>query len=104
MPAGDVYVLCRVLHNWPDDDCVRLLRRIRGATAAGGRVIVVEDLGQRDAPGGQVMDLLILLMLSGCDRSEDEYAGLLGAAGFAVRAVHPPRGRSAESAIEAVPA
>lgn len=122
MPEGaDVYVLCRVLHNWPDAQATALLRRIRQAMADGGRVIVIEDLIQPPAapeagpagsaqvsgtPGAEVMDLLILLMLSGCDRSESEYAGLLGQAGFAVTAVHPPplRGRSVESAIEAAPA
>jgi ubiquinone/menaquinone biosynthesis C-methylase UbiE len=122
MPEGaDVYVLCRVLHNWPDDEATALLRRIRQAMADGGRVIVIEDLIQppaapeagpagsaqvSGAPGAEVMDLLILLMLSGCDRSESEYASLLGQAGFAVTAVHPPplRGRSVESAIEAAPA
>jgi SAM-dependent methyltransferase len=122
MPGGaDVYVLCRVLHNWADEEAVALLRRIRQAMAAGGRVIVIEDLvqppadqtdpqartGQLAGPAGaEVMDLLILLMLSGCDRSESEYASLLGTAGFAVTAVRPPplRGRSVESAIEAAPA
>ena len=120
MPAGgDVYVLCRVLHNWPDEECAGLLRRIGRAMAPGGRVIVIEDLlpdpaAQRDRqvmseqagpepdrPGGQVMDLLILLMLSGRDRTESGYRELLARAGLVVRAVHPPRGRSAESAIEA---
>jgi SAM-dependent methyltransferase len=125
MPAGgDVYVLCRVLHNWPDEECAGLLRRIRQAMAPDGRVIVIEDLlpdpaaqgGRQAQPGdqtepeaqaererqsGQVMDLLILLMLSGRDRSEAGYRELLGRAGLVVRAVHPPRGRSAESAIEA---
>ena len=122
MPAGaDGYVLCRVLHNWPDEDALRLLRRIRGAIAPGGRLIVIEEFaagpggpaagpdGEPAGPapsGGQVMDLLILLMLSGCDRTEAEYRELLTGAGFAVRAVRPApaRGRSTESAIEAVPA
>jgi SAM-dependent methyltransferase len=130
MPAGaDVYVLCRVLHNWPDEDALRLLRRIRQAMATDGRIVVIEDLiqsatvrnkdlnqpaaGQEPgheatAPpgraGAEIMDLLILLMLSGCDRTESEYTGLLGRAGLRVTAVHQPRGRSVESAIEAVPA
>jgi SAM-dependent methyltransferase len=116
MPAGgDAYVLCRVLHNWPDGEAAALLRRIREVMAPGGRVIVLEDLVQpADGPGGateagqpgaEIMDLLILLMLSGCDRTQAEYTGLLAQAGFAVTAVHPPpRGRSVESAIEAVPA
>ena len=49
------------------------------------------------------MDLLILVMLSGCDRSEAEYRELLGRAGFTVTAVRPAplRARQAESLIEA---
>ncbi|HEY7146930.1 MAG TPA: methyltransferase [Streptosporangiaceae bacterium] len=122
MPAGaDVYVLSRVLHNWPDEQAAAVLARIRGAIAPGGRLLVFEELietgprdgqdghnGQAAPPGparGSVMDLLILVMLSGCDRSEAEYRELLAAAGFGVTAVRaaPVRSRQAESLIEAVP-
>jgi len=128
MPSGaDVYVLSRVLHNWPDEDAARPLRGIRAGIATDGRVIVVEELIQpasgpppgpdeaghaapdgppRRAPDGAgFMDLLILLTLTGCDRTGHEYAGLLSQAGFGVTEVHPPPpGRSVESAIEARPA
>ncbi len=52
------------------------------------------------------MDLLILLMLPGWDRTEAEYRALLTEAGFDVAAVWPPplRAPGAESALEAVPA
>jgi SAM-dependent methyltransferase len=106
MPAGaDAYVLCRVLHNWPDADALRLLRKIRAAMAPGGRLIVLEELvgepGERAAAAP--MDLLLLLMLSGWDRTGAEYRKLLTAAGFTVAAVRPPplRARQAESVIEA---
>ena len=122
MPAGaDLYVLSRVLHNWPDDEAAAVLRRIRDAIAGDGRLIVLEELIESGGPAagaagsgqpqparsgaGSVMDLLILVMLSGCDRSEAEYLELLGRAGFAVTAVRqaPLRARQAESAIEAAP-
>jgi hypothetical protein len=53
----------------------------------------------------QIMDLLILLMLPGCDRTEAEYRALLAEAGFEVSSVRsaPLRAPGAESAIEAVP-
>jgi hypothetical protein len=105
MPEGaDVYLLCRVLHNWPDDDALRLLNRIRGAMAAGARLVVFEELTGPGSSDTKVMDLLILLMLSGQDRSEAEYRDLLTRARFTVTAVRPPPrpGRSAESAIEAI--
>ncbi len=123
MPAGaDLYVLSRVLHNWPDDEAAAVLHRIRDAIAGDGRLIVLEELiesgGAASGPagaaggpeparaaGGNVMDLLILVMLSGCDRSEAEYRELLARAGFTVTAVRPAplRARQAESLIEAKP-
>lgn len=118
MPAGaDLYVLSRVLHNWPDDEAAVVLHLIRDAIAADGRLIVLEELIESGGPaggaepppdrgpGGSVMDLLILVMLSGSDRSETEYRGLLGRAGFMVTAVReaPLRSRQTESAIEAAP-
>ena len=123
MPAGaDLYVLSRVLHNWPDDEAATVLHRIRDAIDGEGRLIVLEELidsggamsgaaGGDDGPepartaSGNVMDLLILVMLSGCDRSEAEYRELLARAGFTVTAVRPAplRARQAESLIEARP-
>lgn len=117
LPAGgDVYVLSRVLHNWDDDDAARLLRRVRAAIAPGGRLLVFEELlaggGQAAVPGPaqaatrHLIDLLMLVMLAGCDRTEQEYRALLAGAGFQVTSVRqaPVRPGQAESVIEAVPA
>lgn len=112
LPAGaDIYVLSRVLHNWADDDAARLLGRVRDAMGGRGRLLVLEELTDQVAPPAQaarnaVGDLLILLMLSGCDRTEEEYRSLLSRGGFTVRAVRPAPARTGqvESAIEAVPA
>jgi hypothetical protein len=117
LPAGaDVYVLSRVLHNWDDGDAVRILRQVRTAIPSTGRLLVFEELIEQpespapDGPGpaaagAHVIDLLILLMLPGSDRTSAQYAELLGQAGFDVKAVRsgPLRARQAESVIEAVP-
>ncbi|MGC5342080.1 methyltransferase [Streptomyces sp. DT171] len=116
LPAGgDIYVLSRVLHNWDDERAGQILRRVREAMPDHGRLLVVERL-EAPVPEGaelsqqavqeRLIDLLMLVMLQGWDRSETEYRGLLEDAGFDVRAVHSPRTRSdrAERVIEAVPA
>jgi hypothetical protein len=118
VPSGaDVYVLSRVLHNWPDADAIRLLQVVRAAIPPDGRLLVFESLIEaaddgRDltgvgesGPAAHAIDLLILLMLPGRDRTLAQYTDLLGQAGFAVRAVRPGplRARQAESVIEAVP-
>jgi SAM-dependent methyltransferase len=109
VPAGaDAYVLCRVLHNWPDSAALRLLRGVRSAVAPGGRLIIFEELmGQPDGrTAASPIDLLLLVMLSGWDRTEAEYRELLASAGFTVVVVRPPplRARQAESVIEAIAA
>jgi hypothetical protein len=110
VPAGgDLYVLRRVLHNWNDENARRVLERIREAMTADARLLVLEELlptapeasssgaGAWAAPRTRIVDLLMLVLMEGRDRSVEEYTTLLEKSGFAVRSVAP-------GAIEAVPA
>lgn len=106
VPVGaDVYVLSRVLHNWDDAEAVRLLGGVRAAIPADGRLLIFESLVQAAGEETGLVDLLMLLMLPGSDRTLAEYSGLLDEAGFAVTAVRhgPWKNRNGESVIEAVP-
>ena len=91
-PGGDVYVLSGVLHNWPDDEAATILRRCREAMADGARLLVVEALRPAvpaAAPPVIFMDLLMLVLHGGRERSESEYRALLSAAGFELERVAP---------------
>ncbi|MDI5966984.1 methyltransferase [Streptomyces sp. SL13] len=114
LPAGaDVYALSRVLHNWDDEGAAAILARVRQAVPPHGRLLVFEYLEDTaPARGGdpldtqaKLIDLLMMVMLDGHDRSREEYTALLEAAGFAVRSVDASRVRASrtESVIEAVP-
>ncbi|GAB3213425.1 methyltransferase [Marinactinospora thermotolerans] len=86
-PGSDVYVLCRVLHNWNDEECVRILRNCREAMAEDGRLLIVERVIGSD-PGDLLpllFDLHMMVVMGGCERSEAQYAALLGAAGLDLR-------------------
>jgi hypothetical protein len=106
-PDGDLYVLRRVLHNWDDASAGRLLERVRAAMPAGARLLVIEDLlptapegastGAWNAPRQRIVDLLMLVLMEGRDRTAAEYATLLADNGFAVKSLAP-------GAIEAIPA
>jgi hypothetical protein len=93
VPVGaDVYVLCRVLHNWPDDVCVDLLTRIRAVIAPSGRVLVLEQQLDPQGPStlaARLADLLMLVTTPGRDRTAVEYGDLLRAAGFTVASTKP---------------
>lgn len=88
--AGDVYVLKSVLHNWDDERASRILSRCRAVMKDGTRLLVVERLlPEQWADSEQhracaASDLNMLVALSGRERTEAEFRGLLGAASFTV--------------------
>jgi hypothetical protein len=91
VPTGcDLYLLKSVLHDWSDDDCVRILRSIRQALSATARLLVIErlvpDVPQHD-PETVWLDLHMLCVTGGRERTREEYRGLLAAAGLSLRRV-----------------
>jgi hypothetical protein len=82
--GGDAYLLKGVIHDWPDDEVVRILRNVRRAAGAGKHVLLVELVlprHHRDFPGNW-LDLEMLLVLSARERTAEEYGRLLKLAGF----------------------
>jgi hypothetical protein len=105
VPAGcDAYVLKWVLHDWSDGACVRILGACRRAIAArAGTVVLVEMVleERRPAPSKLAMDVAMMSLTGGRERTAREYGELLRAAGFALRRVVPTA--SPLSVLEARP-
>lgn len=82
--GGDAYVLRNVLHMWNDEDCVQALRNVAGVAAPGARVFVIELVLPEtpDHPFPPMLDLLMLLILGGRERSAAQFAAVLEAAGL----------------------
>jgi hypothetical protein len=82
--GGDVYVLKNVIHDWPDDDPVKILGNVRTAAGAGKHVLLVEFVIPRHGREflGKWMDLGMLVAAAGRERTADEYGQLLARAGF----------------------
>ncbi len=85
VPAGgDAYILKNILHDWPDDKAVQILRNVRTAAGPRAAVLLIELVipkHDRDFPGKWV-DLEMLLNLGARERTADEYQALLGRAGL----------------------
>ena len=81
---GDIHLMSWILHNWNDEDCVRLLRRSRAAIRPSGRLLTIEHVlqGGNTYDFGRVSDLAMLVTFGGRERTESEYRELLDAAGF----------------------
>jgi len=85
VPAGgDAYLLAHIVHNWDDEQATAILRTIRAVIPAGGRLLLVEaPLPDDDAPHfGKDLDIRLLTMHEGKERTVAEYAALLASAGF----------------------
>ncbi|WEX76775.1 methyltransferase [Sinorhizobium numidicum] len=105
-PGADLYMLIRVLHDWPDDDARRILRCCRAAIPEDGRLLVVEALMPADPSLGQPTEYLIDMQMmamfgSARERTESEFDALLADTGFDLVRVIPTA--SSVSILESVP-
>ncbi|MGL4962571.1 MAG: methyltransferase [Inquilinus sp.] len=88
VPAGaDLYLLVRVLHDWPDEDAARILRSCRSAMGPETRLLVVEGLIEPDPSRGRpteyLTDMQMMAMFGTArERTEAEFGRLLTEAGF----------------------
>lgn len=101
--GGDVYVMSRVLHDWPDDKAALLLANCRKAISADGILLIRDSvLPPGDASSqAKEMDLTMLIMTGGLERSEEEWRSLLRGAEFDLASVR--RTSSPFDLIEAKP-
>jgi hypothetical protein len=91
VPNSNTYVLKWILHNWTDEQSVMILKNCRNAMRADGRVLIVEAVLQPGAATsfGKFVDLNMLVMSGGHERTETEYRTLLEAAGLKLTRVIP---------------
>ena len=100
VPAGDAYILKSVIHDWDDDRAAMILRNCRRAMAPEGKVLLIEMIvPSGDEPSfTKLLDLNMLVISGGRERTESEYGALLAAAGFKLTRIVPTM--SAMSVIE----
>ncbi len=86
--GGDAYLLFDILHNWDDETALAVLSRCAAAAGGTGRVLVVEDLPTDDGDrAGLAMDLKMLVLFGGRQRSSAGFGELAAKAGLRVRSV-----------------
>jgi hypothetical protein len=105
VPAGgDAYLMKHIIHDWPDDRATTILRNCREGVNPGGKLLLVELV---IAPGNEadlakVLDLEMLVIASGQERTEAEYRRLLAGAGWRMTRVLTTK--SPARIVEAEPA
>jgi hypothetical protein len=91
VPAGDFYVLSMVLHDWDDERAGRILQVVREAAQPGARVVGLELVPPPgDVPHmAKMVDLTMLGMLTGRERTELELRALIEGSGLRFERIEP---------------
>ena len=89
VPHGDAYVLSAILHDWGDEDAAAILRTIRAAASPGARLFVIDSVipPGNDPHGAKWLDLLMLVLAGGRERSGAQWRALLEGSGFTIDAI-----------------
>lgn len=95
VPSGaDIYLLIRILHDWSDEDCSRILRTCRAAMGSNARLLIVEQILELDPTRGRPADYLVDIQMmamfdSARERTETEFRDLLIRSGFRLERLIP---------------
>ncbi|MGH2480768.1 MAG: methyltransferase, partial [Ktedonobacteraceae bacterium] len=103
--GGDAYILRKVIHGCDNEDAVKLLRKCRQAMKPDGKILLIETIiqtgGGRETTLDKSMDLRLLAISGGGERTSEEFAALYESAGFKLTQIIPAA--AALSIIEGVP-
>ncbi|MGA8764694.1 MAG: methyltransferase [Candidatus Sulfotelmatobacter sp.] len=105
VPAGaDAYIMKHIIHDWPDDLCIKILRSCREGVNPGGKLLVVDNVIQpgNDFSPGKFLDLQMLIFPGGRERTEKQFGDLFAAAGWRLSRIIPTA--ASDSIVEGVPA
>ena len=102
-PGAGAYIVKHIIHDWDDDSARKILAAIRRAMPKNGKLLIAEMIlpGMNEPGFAKLLDIEMLLIPGGRERTVDEYRALLGSAGLELTRVVGTR--SPVSVIEAVP-
>lgn len=104
VPAGaDSYIMKHIIHDWPDNQCLKILKACRKSVNSGGTLLVVDNVIQpgNDFSPGKFLDLQMLIFPGGCERTEKQFRDLFAGAGWQLSRIIPTT--AGDSIVEGVP-
>jgi len=84
LPVCDAYVVMEVIHDWSDTESIAILKAIRRAAPSHAKLLLIEEMVPDD-PGphwAKVLDIHMLALIGGKQRTRREYEALFDASGF----------------------
>ncbi|GGM05622.1 MULTISPECIES: methyltransferase [Micromonospora] len=87
--GGDAYLLKHIVHDWPEAQAVEILKKVREAAGPGSKLLLMEFVLPEDNEphSGKLVDLWLMLLVGGKERTAAQYSDLLAKAGFRLTGV-----------------
>jgi hypothetical protein len=103
IPPCDAYLMMTVLHDWSDAEAAQILARIKRGAPAGAKLLLIEAvIGLKDGfDFGKDLDIEMLAMTTGRERTAEEWAVVLAEGGWRLTRIVPTSGMSAVIEAEA---
>jgi len=103
LPSADAYIMKRIVHDWSDEQCGKILSSCRASVTNGGKLLVVDSVVPVDAKydPAKVVDLMMMLFSGGKERTEEEFSALFAASAWQLNRIISTA--SPLSIIEGVP-
>jgi len=88
---ADAYMMRHIIHDWDDETCLTILRNCHAAMSPESKLLVIESVipPGNEPFGGKLLDLVMLLIPGGKERTEEEYRTLFERAGFELSRIVP---------------
>jgi hypothetical protein len=86
--GGDAYLLRRIIHDWEDEEAIKILSNVRAAMGSNGTLLLVEGLIDSATRPVGLMDMM-MLVVGGRERTEADFRKLVQAAGFSLDRIIP---------------
>ncbi|TYR35638.1 hypothetical protein FY036_01855 [Mesorhizobium microcysteis] len=97
LPPGDTYLLMQVVHDWADEEARKILSAARRAAWPGAKLLLIEVIiPENSAPHpAHALDVLMMAVTGGRERTESDYAALMAEADWRLQRVVTLEGRGA---------
>jgi C-methyltransferase len=94
LPAADAYILMEVIHDWDDERASAILGAVGRAATDGASVLIIEAVADNDRrdPVVRTLDMIMLTITGGRERTSAELGSLLASAGLRIVATHDTPG------------
>ena len=106
VPPAEVYIMKHIIHDWEDEKCVRLLGNCVRSMQGDGRVICVDSvlpsMGDTGGIAAKLLDLQMMVFITGRERTQDQWKALYQAAGLEIKQIVPIHDNFGTSIVEGV--